>query len=157
MITLPALRRAPSVNRVAVNRSRQELRAFELLHVLPANRHKKRVDERTRTAFLLITSDASGVGGGLRRVANAAYLEGFLFSGLLHVAPYCAPGGVRVVSSVVSTPWISRGRFHCARYVRRDGDGLPSTGRVHARLLTLPALQWKCVASSTWSRGESNP
>jgi hypothetical protein len=31
-------------------------------------------------------------------VANAAYLEGFLFSGLLGVAPYCVPGGIRVVS-----------------------------------------------------------
>jgi hypothetical protein len=64
MITLPALRRAPAVNRVAVNRSRQELRAFELLHLLPANRHKKRVDEGTRTAFLLITSARSEVAEG---------------------------------------------------------------------------------------------
>ena len=31
-------------------------------------------------------------------VANPAFLEGFPFSGLLSVAPYCVPGGVRVVS-----------------------------------------------------------
>ena len=35
---------------------------------------------------------------GLPRVANPAYLSCFLFSGLQCVAPYCAPGGVRVVS-----------------------------------------------------------
>src|SRR5215213_3254888 len=53
MITPPALRRASSVKWVAVNRSRQELRAFELLYVFPANRYKKRADERTRTADLI--------------------------------------------------------------------------------------------------------
>src|SRR5215208_6536243 len=35
---------------------------------------------------------------GLHRFANPAYLGGFLFSGLLRVAPYCAPGGIRLVS-----------------------------------------------------------
>jgi hypothetical protein len=36
---------------------------------------------------------------GLPELANPAYLSGFVFSGLLRVAPYCAPGGVRVVSN----------------------------------------------------------
>jgi hypothetical protein len=31
-------------------------------------------------------------------IANAAYLEGFLFCGVLRVAPYCVPDGIRVVS-----------------------------------------------------------
>jgi hypothetical protein len=31
-------------------------------------------------------------------IANVAYLEGFPFPALLSVAPYCAHGGVRVVS-----------------------------------------------------------
>jgi hypothetical protein len=35
---------------------------------------------------------------GLPRVAIPAYLSDFLFSGLHCVAPYCAPGGIRVVS-----------------------------------------------------------
>jgi hypothetical protein len=35
---------------------------------------------------------------GLPRVTNLPYLKGFLFSGLLRVAPYCVPGSVRVVS-----------------------------------------------------------
>jgi hypothetical protein len=34
----------------------------------------------------------------LQGVAKTAYLGGFLCCGLLHVAPYCVPGGVRVVS-----------------------------------------------------------
>jgi hypothetical protein len=36
----------------------------------------------------------------LPEVANTAYLKGFLFSGLPCVAPYCVPGGVRLVSRV---------------------------------------------------------
>src|SRR5919112_662850 len=35
---------------------------------------------------------------GVQRIANAAYLEGFPFPALLRVAPYCVPGGIRVVS-----------------------------------------------------------
>jgi hypothetical protein len=38
---------------------------------------------------------------GMHRVANLPFLGGFLFSGLLRVAPYCVRGGVRVVSKVV--------------------------------------------------------
>src|SRR5687768_13280075 len=41
---------------------------------------------------------------GLQRLANAAYLEGFPFPALLRVAPYCVPGGVRVVSTSPSYP-----------------------------------------------------
>src|SRR5215203_5915191 len=35
---------------------------------------------------------------GLQRLANTAYLEGFPFPALLRVAPYCVPGGIRMVS-----------------------------------------------------------
>jgi hypothetical protein len=35
---------------------------------------------------------------GLHEVANPAFLGGFLWYGLLGVAPYCVPGGVRVVT-----------------------------------------------------------
>src|SRR5215211_7156537 len=42
---------------------------------------------------------------GVLGIANAAYLEGFPFPALLRVAPYCAPGGIRVVStSPVNSP-----------------------------------------------------
>jgi hypothetical protein len=37
---------------------------------------------------------------GVHGVANPAYISRFLFSALPHVAPYCAPGGVRVVSGI---------------------------------------------------------
>jgi hypothetical protein len=37
---------------------------------------------------------------GMRGVANAAYLEGFLSPVLPSVAPYCVPGGIRVVSNL---------------------------------------------------------
>src|SRR5215204_810393 len=36
---------------------------------------------------------------GLHGHANPAYLEGFPYSGLLSVAPYCVPGGIRSTCS----------------------------------------------------------
>jgi hypothetical protein len=36
----------------------------------------------------------------LQELANPAYLEGFPFPALLSVAPYCVPGGIRVVSGI---------------------------------------------------------
>ncbi len=38
--------------------------------------------------------------GGLHKLADPAYLSPFLFSALPCVAPYCARGGIRVVSGV---------------------------------------------------------
>ena len=38
----------------------------------------------------------------LQGFANPAYLSGFLCSGLQSVAPYCVPGGVRVVAILLS-------------------------------------------------------
>ena len=35
----------------------------------------------------------------LQGIANAAYLQGFPFTALLRVAPYCAPGGIKLVSA----------------------------------------------------------
>jgi hypothetical protein len=60
-----------------------------------------RADERTRAAFLLITSDNSGIAEtcrGLHGPANPAYLSCILCSALPSVAPYCVRGGIRVVS-----------------------------------------------------------
>lgn len=36
----------------------------------------------------------------LQGIANAAYLRVFFYSALLHVAPYCVPGGIKMVSEV---------------------------------------------------------
>ena len=39
---------------------------------------------------------------GVQRLAKPVFLGHFLCSGLLGVAPYCVPGGVRVVSISLS-------------------------------------------------------
>ena len=46
---------------------------------------------------------------GLHCLANRPYLGDFLFSGLLCVAPYCVPGGIRVVSRAATA--IARGQI----------------------------------------------
>ena len=43
----------------------------------------------------------------LQGFANAAYLEGFPFPALLRVAPYCVPGGIRVVSKDPGLSYVS--------------------------------------------------
>src|SRR5215213_3853683 len=40
---------------------------------------------------------------GVHKLANPAYLGGFLCSALLRVAPYCVPGGIRVVSKATGS------------------------------------------------------
>jgi hypothetical protein len=70
-----------------------------LVIVASAYAEKRGADERTRTAYpcsLRVITHA------LQGVANAAYLEELLFPALLSVAPYCAPGGIRLVSSTLS-------------------------------------------------------
>ena len=62
---------------------------------------QKRADERTRTADLpLITSDNQGIAAVCTGLQISAYLSRFFFSGLHSVAPYCVPGGIRVVSGL---------------------------------------------------------
>ena len=50
--------------------------------------------------------------GGLHGFANTAYLEGFPFSGLLSVAPYCAAGGIRLVSGRATATVRQQGQWH---------------------------------------------
>jgi hypothetical protein len=60
---------------------------------------KKRADERTRTAYPCSSYEcAVRRCRGLQGLAKPAFLSSSLCTGLLDVAPYCAPGGVRVVS-----------------------------------------------------------
>src|SRR5215218_2629376 len=74
------------------------LRPIRCSIVLPANHQK--VGEPTSgleplTCSLRVISQACR---GVQGIALAAYLRRFFFSALLGVAPYCVPGGVRVVS-----------------------------------------------------------
>jgi hypothetical protein len=68
---------------------------------------------------------------GLHKVANPPYLSGFLCSGLLRVAPYCVPGGVRVVSSDVSFQVLagSIGGLKLVRALIRTPRGETTRGR----------------------------
>jgi len=69
-------------------------------HVRGLDKGKKRTDERTRTADLESHYECAGRRcWGVHSLANAAFLGGFLFCDLLSVAPYCARGGIRVVST----------------------------------------------------------
>jgi hypothetical protein len=71
---------------------------------------------------------------GLLRLANTAFLGSFLCSGLLRVAPYCAPGGIRVVSGEVKSWWITRRRFLCKPDVAGTMESAESTSREQPRL-----------------------
>jgi hypothetical protein len=64
----------------------------------------------------VITQALQGVHG----IANAAYLEGFPFSGLLRVAPYCVPGGIRMVSKGIDSLGLELGP------VALQGDPAPA-------------------------------
>ncbi len=69
--------------------------------------------------------------------ANPAYLSGFLFSGLLCVAPYCVPGGVKVVSGVgglcLAGSYVLRGDGRvlvvAVTGFQSDSRGYPRAGR----------------------------
>ncbi len=56
--------------------------------------------EQTPMADLISLRVTNRVLQGFARAYKSPYLSGLLFSGLLRVAPYCVPGGVRVVSGV---------------------------------------------------------
>ncbi len=98
---------------------------------------KKRADERTRTADLLITSDRSGVAGTCTGLQIPHFQRGFLSPGcpVLH----------RIAFSVVSkVSWITPRRFLCKADARlalrrssplgrshKDGTSKPGGCRVH--------------------------
>jgi hypothetical protein len=65
----------------------------------------------------------------LQGVATPAYLRGFLFCALLGVAPYCVPGGIRMVSGEVRIQWITRRRFLCNPDAPDAGGSAESTRR----------------------------
>ena len=74
-------------------------------------------------------------------------------SSFLCFAPCCTVLRSRWCQSGVRSSWITRRRFHGAQQASRNGDGLPATVRVHARLLPSPALPWKCVSYQRGAEG----
>src|SRR5215208_5971111 len=84
---------------------------------------------------------AKGRCRGLPRVANPRYLSLFPFSALPCVAPYCAPGGVRVVSE---DRGLGTGAFaDQIRRVKVCGSNVPYViwyGRLLSRMSRLPCF-----------------
>src|SRR5918998_4547684 len=76
----------------------------------------------------------------MHEVANPAYIEGFPFSDLPRVAPYCAPGGIRVVSE-------GRGLYVAGTFAldRRVGTGWPTRNRSSSRSTT-HTMRWALVS-----------
>jgi len=86
----------PTVEQVAVNRLRLYAGTLTWFNVLPANRYIIReptsgLEPLTSSHYEWSLRRCRGV----QRIANPAYLEGFLCSALPCIALYCAPGGVR--------------------------------------------------------------
>src|SRR5215207_11017617 len=78
----------------------------------------------------------------MQGIANCAYLSGFLCSGLLSVAPYSAPGGVRVVSAGGREALASAARVAACSCKLLGGNGplAQQVGVRAARRGGLPAL-----------------
>ena len=74
----------------------------------------------------------------MQGAANAACLEGFLFPALSGVAPYCVPGGVKVVSSVGRAS-----RLSCKLDPQRIGEDNPEEEQIFRNL-------WADETQRTW-------
>src|SRR5829696_2440396 len=85
--------------------------------LVPEHREPTSGLELLSCSLRVIGQALQGCAGG----ANPVYLSDFLCPGLLSVAPYCVPGGSRVVSeghlglgsSGVGGPWLTRRRLSC--------------------------------------------
>src|ERR671917_972622 len=95
--------------------------------------------------------------GGLLGVANPAFLGWFLCSGLLSVAPYCAPGGIRVVSGRATATVRRQVQWHAlasfgATIRRPPFLGVAAGCRIALdkpiSLLAVPAVSACCALSS---------
>src|ERR687890_2854823 len=82
--------------------------------VLPANLGKLESRRADSNRLPLLQLRVIGQGcWGVQRLANPPYLGGFLRSALLRVAPYCVPGGIRVVSILPSYMASTKGFLRC--------------------------------------------
>jgi hypothetical protein len=78
---------------------------------------------------------------GFARDCKCRISRGLSLLRLMRVAPYCVPGGVRVVSEVRGLHVAGR---LCARWVSSKGDDLPATALVHARPSLARMLVSRC-------------
>ena len=108
---------------------------------------KERANERTRTAY---PCSLGVITQALQGVANPAYLEGFLCSRLPRVAPYCVPGGIRVVSkargSRVAGSLANHAHYHPLPTIKRAGVGV---------LVALPTLEARLLRAMTSRRSKT--
>src|SRR5215210_6229504 len=104
---------------------------------------------------------------GLQRLANPPYLGRFVISGLLSVALYCIPGGVRVVSiaplyslrqrlpRVDSTSFFARHPRHLSpcppQPLASPSDATPTSCRGSADALGLGRIPPRCCGR-LWTR-----
>jgi hypothetical protein len=105
-------------------------------------RRIRRADERTRTADLLQLRVITQALQGVQRCANHAFLSSFLSSDLPNVAPYCVPGGIRVVSARGHKLLASLARVAAGSCKLVGGDG-PAAQQVSVRAArrgSVPAL-----------------
>src|SRR5215210_2793753 len=97
----------------------------------------------------------------LQRFANPAYLSRFPFSGLLCVAPYCAPGGIRVESTEewllhhTARTWHAPEACPAPRRVRHySGTGLQ---RFHMKPVPFKPAQIGMSITTHWRDALSRP
>ena len=114
---------------VAVNRLYLRSRGFLFIHILPAN-HDKNKEPTSGLEPLTCSSYECAVRRcrDLQGFANPLYLSRILFSAFPHVAGYCAPGGIRVVSGVrgLSVAGSCSSLGHAHQYAAPSDVGLSS-------------------------------
>src|SRR5215208_1635484 len=78
---------------------------------------------------------------GVQGVANPAYLRGIPFPRLQRVAPYCVPGGVRMVS--ISPSYLDKGSLVLVLRPSSQGNQEPQRRSTAASHLTVGCLSNK--------------
>jgi hypothetical protein len=125
---------------------------FRLDVLVPVQR-VRRADERARTAYPCSLRVIGQALQGFTGVANAAYLSRLLFCRLPRVAPYCVPGGVRVVSGgrgfCVADPFTLDGRAR-----EEEGLNTPSYASYPTTSSSCPSCAFGGIIANARSRSQ---
>src|SRR5919112_2893001 len=108
-----------------------------------ANPKRKRADERTRTAY---PCSLPGIRQALQEIALGRNSRISKLFALHWLAACCTVLRSRWCQSGVGRLWVTRRRVLRARWVSRNGDGLPATALVHARPGLARVLVSRCRA-----------